>query len=159
MVCSWSRRFSTCYGLLPLIFTMAFYVTLIMSCDPTRSKTNSLDPKCDCGEARHLRLITSAHHNLGSSFLSSVEIDEDEGASRASFFISYYIFRTPRNHSNYPIYDFSSLYYKVDDLLFERQTELLNQSQEIHKELEVDLSHSKRHCEESSARKRSEDVE
>ncbi|GJV23806.1 hypothetical protein Tco_1376501 [Tanacetum coccineum] len=60
--------------------------------------------------------------------------DEDDGASRASTSspITYLNSLKPLNYQPYQIHSPSQ---QNDDLLFERQTELLNQSQEIHKEV------------------------
>ncbi|GKB16431.1 hypothetical protein Tco_0850354 [Tanacetum coccineum] len=65
-------------------------------------------PRSDCGKARHSVSLTSAHHNLGSSSHQGDDDDEDDVPTSSE---------------------------QNDDLLFERQTELLNQSQEIHKEV------------------------
>ncbi|GJY83392.1 hypothetical protein Tco_0496768 [Tanacetum coccineum] len=114
-------------------------------------------PRSDRGKARHSVSSTSAHHNLGSS--SRHEDDEkDDGASRAST-PSPTTYLNSLELLNYQQYEIPSPSEQSDDLLFERQTELLNQSQEIHKVVRGGLSHSERHCEVSSARKRSEDVE
>nr|GEW38577.1 UBN2 domain-containing protein [Tanacetum cinerariifolium] len=60
--------------------------------------------------------------------------DEDDGASRASTLspTTYLNSLKPLNYQQYKIPYPSE---QSDDLLFERQTELLNQSQEIHKEV------------------------
>ncbi|GKC22892.1 hypothetical protein Tco_1025042 [Tanacetum coccineum] len=60
--------------------------------------------------------------------------DEDDGASRASTPspTTYLNSLEPLNYQRYQIISPSQ---QNDDLLFERQTELLNQSQEIHKEV------------------------
>ncbi|GJU25258.1 hypothetical protein Tco_1163879 [Tanacetum coccineum] len=90
-------------------------------------------PRSDHGIARHSVSSTSAHHNLGSSSHQE-DNDEDDGASRAST-------PSPTNYLNsleplnYQQYEIPSPSEQSDDLLFERQTELLNQSQEIYKEV------------------------
>ncbi|GJX29215.1 hypothetical protein Tco_0237294 [Tanacetum coccineum] len=114
-------------------------------------------PRSDRGKARHSVSSTSAHHNLGSSSRHEDD-DEDDGASRAST-PSPTTYLNSLELLNYQQYEIPSPSEQSDDLLFERQTELLNQSQEIHKVVRGGLSHSERHCEVSSARKRSEDVE
>ncbi|GKE35230.1 hypothetical protein Tco_1454552, partial [Tanacetum coccineum] len=84
--------------------------------------------------------------------------DEDDDASRAST-------PSPTTYLNslcplsYQRYDIPTSSQQDDDLLFERQTTLLNQTQQIHEKLEVDSNHSGRHCEESLERKRNEDIE
>nr|GEW78769.1 UBN2 domain-containing protein [Tanacetum cinerariifolium] len=60
--------------------------------------------------------------------------DEDDGASRAST-LSPTTYLNSLKPVNYQQYEISSPFEQSDDLLFERQTELLNQSQEIHKEV------------------------
>ncbi|GJS63177.1 hypothetical protein Tco_0677741 [Tanacetum coccineum] len=90
-------------------------------------------PRSDRGKACHFVSSTSTHYNLGSSSRHEDD-DEDDGASRAS---------TPSPTTclnslkplNYQQYEIPSPSEQSDDLLFERQTELLNQSQEIHKEV------------------------
>ncbi|GJW76838.1 hypothetical protein Tco_0138520 [Tanacetum coccineum] len=60
--------------------------------------------------------------------------DEDDGASRAST-PSPTTYLNSLEPLNYQQYEIPSPSEQSDDLLFERQTELLNQSQEIHKEV------------------------
>ncbi|GJU44861.1 hypothetical protein Tco_1202127 [Tanacetum coccineum] len=90
-------------------------------------------PRSDHGKARHSVSLTSAHHNRGSSSQQGDD-DEDDGASRASTPspTTYLNSLKPLNYQRYQIISPSQ---QNDDLLFERQTELLNQSQEIHKEV------------------------
>ncbi|GJW12745.1 zf-CCHC domain-containing protein [Tanacetum coccineum] len=87
----------------------------------------------DRGKARHSVSSTFAHHNLGSSSHQEDD-DEDDGASRASTPspTTYLNFLGPLDYQQYEI-PTSSV--KNDDLLFERQTDLLNQTQQMHKEL------------------------
>nr|GEV94943.1 ribosomal protein L7Ae/L30e/S12e/Gadd45 [Tanacetum cinerariifolium] len=90
-------------------------------------------PRNDRGKARHSVSLTSAHHNLGSSSRQGDD-DEDDGASRAST-------PSPTTYLNslkpldYQPYNIPTSSKQSDDLLFERQTELLNQTQQMHKEL------------------------
>ncbi|GJS48842.1 hypothetical protein Tco_0598963 [Tanacetum coccineum] len=90
-------------------------------------------PQSDRGKARHSVLSTFAHHNCGSSSYQDAD-DEDEGASRAST-------PSPTTYLNslrpldYQQYDVPTSSEQNDDLLFERQTDLLNQTQQMHKEL------------------------
>ncbi|GJZ86242.1 zf-CCHC domain-containing protein [Tanacetum coccineum] len=90
-------------------------------------------PRSDCGKARHSVLSTSAHHNRGSSSHQGDD-DEDDGASRAST-PSPITYLNPLTPLNYQRYDIPTSSEQNDDLLFKRQTELLNQMQEIHKEV------------------------
>ncbi|GJX13246.1 hypothetical protein Tco_0205004 [Tanacetum coccineum] len=75
----------------------------------------------------------SAHHNRGSLCYQGDD-DEDDGAFRAST-------PSPTTYLNslgpldYQPYDIPTSSEKNDDLLFERQTDLLNQTQQMHKEL------------------------
>ncbi|GKE38753.1 hypothetical protein Tco_1462158, partial [Tanacetum coccineum] len=87
----------------------------------------------DRGKARHSVSSTFAHHNLGSSSRQEDD-DEDNGASRAST-PSPTTYLNSLEPLNYQQYEIPSPSKQSDDLLFERQTELLNQSQEIHKEV------------------------
>nr|GEY73936.1 putative retrotransposon Ty1-copia subclass protein [Tanacetum cinerariifolium] len=93
-------------------------------------------PRSDRGKARHSVSSTFAYHNRGSSSHHGDD-DEDDDASRAS---------TPSPTTNlnslgpldYQPYDISTSFEPNDDLLFERQTDLLNQTQQMHKELRVE---------------------
>ncbi|GKC21138.1 hypothetical protein Tco_1023288 [Tanacetum coccineum] len=90
-------------------------------------------PRSDHGKARHSVSSTSTHHNRGSSSHQEDD-DEDDGASRAST-------PSPTTYLNslgpldYQQYDVPTSSEQNDDLLFERQTDLLNQTQQMHKEL------------------------
>ncbi|GKC12010.1 hypothetical protein Tco_1008792 [Tanacetum coccineum] len=90
-------------------------------------------PRSDHGKARHSVSSTSAHHNCGSSFHQGDD-DEDDGASRVST-------PSPTTYLNslgpldYQPYDIPTSSEQNDDLLFEHQTNLLNQTQQMHKEL------------------------
>ncbi|GKC81302.1 hypothetical protein Tco_1137019 [Tanacetum coccineum] len=90
-------------------------------------------PRSDHGKARHSVSSTSTHHNLGSSSHQG-DNDEDDGASRASTpsLTTYLNSLKPLDYQPYEVPTSSE---QNNDLLFERQTELLNQSQEIHKEV------------------------
>nr|GEX87521.1 hypothetical protein [Tanacetum cinerariifolium] len=90
-------------------------------------------PRSNRGKARHFVTLTSGHHNRGSSSRQE-DNDEGDGASRASTpSPSTYI--NSLKLLNYQQYEIPSPSEQSDDLLFERQTKLLNQSQEIHKEV------------------------
>ncbi|GJY51316.1 hypothetical protein Tco_0442163 [Tanacetum coccineum] len=90
-------------------------------------------PQSDCRKARHSVSSTFAHHNRVSSSHQDDD-DEDDGASRAST-------PSPTTYLNslgpldYQQYDIPTSFEQNDDLLFERQTDLLNQTQQMHKEL------------------------
>ncbi|GJT48029.1 hypothetical protein Tco_0974186 [Tanacetum coccineum] len=90
-------------------------------------------PRSDRGKARHSVSLTSAHHNCESSSHQGDD-DEDDGASHAST-------PSPTTYLNslgpldYQQYDVPTSSKQNDDLLFEGQTDLLNQTQQMYKEL------------------------
>ncbi|GKF71715.1 hypothetical protein Tco_0207829, partial [Tanacetum coccineum] len=90
-------------------------------------------PRSDRGKARRSVSSTSAHYNYRSSSHQGDD-DEDDGASRASTPspTTYLNYLQPLNYQRYYILTSSQ---QDDDLLFERQTALLNQSQQIHEEV------------------------
>nr|GEY57725.1 ribosomal protein L7Ae/L30e/S12e/Gadd45 [Tanacetum cinerariifolium] len=90
-------------------------------------------PQCDRGKARHFVSSTSAYHKCGSSSCQE-DNDEDDGASCASN-PSPTTYLDSLKTLSYQQYKIPSPSEQSDDLLFKRQTELLNQSQEIHKEV------------------------
>ncbi|GJU53845.1 hypothetical protein Tco_1227559 [Tanacetum coccineum] len=115
-------------------------------------------PRSDRGKARHSVSLTSAHHNRRSSSHQRDDDDEDNGASRSST-------PSPTTYLNslkpldYQQYEVSTSSKQNDDLIFEHQTDCSTKHNKCIRNLEVDSSHLARHCEESSARRRSEDVE
>ncbi|GJZ17545.1 hypothetical protein Tco_0553668, partial [Tanacetum coccineum] len=90
-------------------------------------------PRSDHGKACHSVSSTYAHHNRGS-LSHQGDDDEDDGASRAST-LSPTTYLNSLEPLNYQRYEIPSPSKQSEDLLFERQTELLNQTQEIHKEV------------------------
>ncbi|GKB70710.1 hypothetical protein Tco_0932122 [Tanacetum coccineum] len=74
-----------------------------------------------------------AHHNRGSSSHQGDD-DEDDGASRAST-PSPTTYLNSLQPLNYQRYDIPTSSQQDDDLLFLHQTDLLNQTQQMHKEL------------------------
>ncbi|GJW37361.1 hypothetical protein Tco_0060281 [Tanacetum coccineum] len=90
-------------------------------------------PRSDRGKASHSVSSTFAHHNHGSSSHQGDD-DEDDGASRAST-------PSPTTYLNslgpldYQPYDIPTSSEQNDDLLFKHQDDLLNQTQQMHKEL------------------------
>ncbi|GJY33702.1 hypothetical protein Tco_0418171, partial [Tanacetum coccineum] len=86
--------------------------------------------------------------------------DEDDGASHASTPspTTYLNSLKPLDYQQYEILNSSK---QNDDLLFKGQTDLLNQTQQMHKELRGGFKSfgKTRHYEESPGRKRNEDVE
>ncbi|GKE42373.1 hypothetical protein Tco_1469657 [Tanacetum coccineum] len=90
-------------------------------------------PRSDREKARHSVSSTSVHHNRGSSSHQGDD-DEDDGASRASTPCptTYLHSLKPLDYQQYEVPTSSE---QNEDLLFERQTDLLNQTQQVHKEL------------------------
>nr|GEX08955.1 zf-CCHC domain-containing protein/DUF4219 domain-containing protein/UBN2 domain-containing protein [Tanacetum cinerariifolium] len=84
-------------------------------------------------EAHHSVSSTFAHHNHGSSSRQEDD-DDDDGASRAST-SSPTTYLNSLKSLNYQQYEIPSPSKQSDDFLLERQTALLNQSREIHKEV------------------------
>ncbi|GJT76010.1 hypothetical protein Tco_1042735 [Tanacetum coccineum] len=80
-------------------------------------------------KARHYVSSSSGHH-LGSYS----HHDKDEGTSRAST-PSPSTYHNSLRPLNYQRYDIPTSSQQDDDLLFERQTTLLNQTQQIHEEV------------------------
>nr|GEV46474.1 ribosomal protein L7Ae/L30e/S12e/Gadd45 [Tanacetum cinerariifolium] len=89
--------------------------------------------RSDSGKARHSVSSTFAYHNRGSSSHQRDD-DEDDGASRVST-------PSPTTYLNsfvpldYQPYDIPTSSEQNGDLLIECQTDLLNQTQQMHKEL------------------------
>ncbi|GJS13306.1 putative ribonuclease H-like domain-containing protein [Tanacetum coccineum] len=90
-------------------------------------------PRSDHGKARHSVSLTSAHHNHGSSSHQGDD-DEYDGASLASTpsLTTYLNSLRPLDYQQYDVPTYSK---QNDDLLFERQSNLLNQTKQMHKEL------------------------
>nr|GFB23144.1 hypothetical protein [Tanacetum cinerariifolium] len=90
-------------------------------------------PQSDREKAHHPISSTFAHHNYGS-LSHQGDDDEDNDASHAST-------PSPTTYLNslgpldYQPYDIITSSEQNDELLFERQTDLLNQTQHMHKEL------------------------
>nr|GEV01802.1 pentatricopeptide repeat-containing protein [Tanacetum cinerariifolium] len=114
-------------------------------------------PQSDRGKSRHFISSTSTHHNYGSSSHQGDD-DEDDGASRAST-PSPTTILTPFVHSITKDMIFPLLLNKM--MIFSSSEKLscsINLNKFVEK-LKVDSNHSGRHYEESSERKRNEDVE
>nr|GFA33977.1 hypothetical protein [Tanacetum cinerariifolium] len=91
-------------------------------------------PRSDCGihKARHSISSSSTHHYGSSSHQE--DDDENEGISQAST-PSPTTYINSLSPLNYKKYDIPTSSEKDDDLLFERHTALLNQTQKMHEEL------------------------
>ncbi|GJR23138.1 hypothetical protein Tco_0971665 [Tanacetum coccineum] len=91
-------------------------------------------PQSDHGihKARHSVSSSSTHHYRSSSHQE--DDDDNEGISRAST-PSPTTYLNSLSPLNYEKYDIPTSSEQDDDLLFERQTALLNQTQKMHEEL------------------------
>nr|GEV31334.1 hypothetical protein [Tanacetum cinerariifolium] len=96
--------------------------------------TSPSTSKSDRGKARHSVSSTFSHHNHGSSSHQGDDDEDDDGASRASTPSPTTYLNSLRALDHQP-YNILASSEQIDDLLFERQTDLLNQTQQMHKEL------------------------
>ncbi|GJR39172.1 hypothetical protein Tco_1214856 [Tanacetum coccineum] len=89
-------------------------------------------PRSDRGKARHSVSSSSSHHHGTSSHQH--DDDDDVETSRASTPspTTYLNSLDPLNYQNYQI---PFVFERTDETLFERQTDLLNQTQQMHKEM------------------------
>ncbi|GJX62652.1 hypothetical protein Tco_0295552 [Tanacetum coccineum] len=90
-------------------------------------------PRSDRGKARHSVSSTSAHHNRGSS--SHQGDDDEDGWCRMCYTPSPTTYLNSLGPLDYQQYDVPTSSEQNDDILYERQTNLLNQTQQMHKEL------------------------
>ncbi|GJV18090.1 zf-CCHC domain-containing protein [Tanacetum coccineum] len=92
-------------------------------------------PRSDRGKARHsVSSLSSHHHGMSSHQHHDDDDDDDVKTSRASTpsLTTYLNSLNPLNYQNYEM-PFASE--QIDETLFERQTTLLSQTQEMHKEI------------------------
>ncbi|GJT98510.1 zf-CCHC domain-containing protein [Tanacetum coccineum] len=90
-------------------------------------------PRSDRGKARHSVSSSSSHHQ-GTSSHQHEDDDDDVETSRAST-PSPTTYLNSLNPLNYQNYQMPSSSEQTDETLFERQTTLLNQMQQMHKEM------------------------
>ncbi|GJU60803.1 hypothetical protein Tco_1238569 [Tanacetum coccineum] len=90
-------------------------------------------PRSDRGKARHSVSSSSSHHH-GTSSHQHDDDDDDVETSRAST-PSPTTYLNSLGPLNYQNYEMPSPSEQTDETLFERQTTLLNQTQEMHKEM------------------------
>ncbi|GJY62198.1 hypothetical protein Tco_0462855 [Tanacetum coccineum] len=90
-------------------------------------------PRSDRGKARHSVSSSSSHHQ-GTSSHQHDDDDDNVKTSRASTPspTTYLNSLDPLNYQNYQM---PSAFERTDETLFERQTTLLNQTQQMHKEM------------------------
>ncbi|GKC13227.1 hypothetical protein Tco_1010009 [Tanacetum coccineum] len=86
-------------------------------------------------KAHHSVSSSSAHHFGSSSYYESDEKDEGTSQARTPSSTTYLNSLQPLTHQSYNIPTFSQ---QTDDLLFERQTTLLNRQQQMHEEIRDD---------------------
>ncbi|GJT87964.1 hypothetical protein Tco_1069681 [Tanacetum coccineum] len=91
-------------------------------------------PRSDRGKARHSVSSSSSHHQGTSSHQHDDDDDDNVQTSRASTPspTTYLNSLDPLNYQNYQMPSASE---QTDETLFERQTVLLNQTQQMHKEM------------------------
>ncbi|GKF43218.1 hypothetical protein Tco_0129770, partial [Tanacetum coccineum] len=90
-------------------------------------------PRSDRGKARHSVSSSFSHHH-GMSSHQHHDDDDDVETSRAST-PSPTIYLNSLDPLNYQNYHMPSVSEQTDETLFERQTDLLNQMQQMHKEM------------------------
>ncbi|GJR70292.1 ribosomal protein L7Ae/L30e/S12e/Gadd45 [Tanacetum coccineum] len=110
-------------------YNLAYFFVKRIEC-ARATPTANLSCGIDHGKARHSFSSASAHHKYGSLYHQG----DDDGASRAST-PSPTTYLNSLSPLNYERYDIPTSSQQDDDLLFERQTVLLNQSQQIHEEV------------------------
>ncbi|GJV76426.1 hypothetical protein Tco_1508010 [Tanacetum coccineum] len=116
---------STCHGTLSGIYNVVDMVMRPLALKQTRK------PRSDRGKPKaRYSVSSSSSHHLGSS---SHHEEDDEGTSRAST-PSPTTYLNSLQPLNYQCYDIPTFSQQDDDLLFERQIDLLNQTQQIHEE-------------------------
>ncbi|GJR87437.1 zf-CCHC domain-containing protein [Tanacetum coccineum] len=91
-------------------------------------------PRSDHGKARHSVSSSSSHHQGVSSHQHDNDDDDDVETSRAST-PSPTTYLNSLGHLNFQNYQMPSASEQTDETLFERQTTLLNQTQQMHKEM------------------------
>ncbi|GKB45644.1 hypothetical protein Tco_0896397 [Tanacetum coccineum] len=120
-----TRLYRHVMELYPHLDNEIYYVVDRVMCPLALKQTQK--PQSDREKARHFVSSTFTHHNYGSSSRQGDD-DEDDGASHAST-------PSPSTYLNslkpldYQRYDIPTSFEQNDDLLFKRQTELLNQTQ------------------------------
>ncbi|GJU93152.1 hypothetical protein Tco_1317908 [Tanacetum coccineum] len=91
-------------------------------------------PRSDRGKARHSDSSSSSHHQ-GTSSHQYDDDDDDVETSRAST-PSPTTYLNSLNPLKYQNYQMPSASEQTDETLFERQITLLNQTQQMHKEMQ-----------------------
>ncbi|GKA87584.1 hypothetical protein Tco_0809348 [Tanacetum coccineum] len=89
-------------------------------------------PQSDRGKARHSVSSSSSHHQ---GTLSHQHDDDDNVETSRASTPSPTTYLNSFDPLNYQNYQMSSAFERTDETLFERQTTLLNQTQQMHKEM------------------------
>ncbi|GJS05005.1 hypothetical protein Tco_0321513 [Tanacetum coccineum] len=89
-------------------------------------------PRSDRGKARHSVSFSSSHHHGTSSHQHDDDDDVETSHASTPSPTTYLNSFDPLNYQNYQMPSASE---QTDETLFERQTTLLNQTQEMHKEM------------------------
>ncbi|GJY82285.1 hypothetical protein Tco_0495661 [Tanacetum coccineum] len=90
-------------------------------------------PRSDRGKARHSVLSSSSHHHDTSSHQHDDDDDDVETSCASTLSPTTYL--NSLNPLNYQNYEMPSAFEQTDETHFERQTTLLNQMQDMHKEM------------------------
>ncbi|GJV74364.1 pentatricopeptide repeat-containing protein [Tanacetum coccineum] len=92
-------------------------------------------PRSDRGKARHSVSSSSSHHQGTSSHQHDDDDDDDNVKTSRASTPSPTTYLNSLDPLNYQNYQMPSASERTDETLFERQTALLNQTQQMHKEM------------------------
>ncbi|GKG40384.1 hypothetical protein Tco_0467161, partial [Tanacetum coccineum] len=92
-------------------------------------------PRSDRGKARHSVSSSSSHHHGTSSHQHDNDDDDDDVETSRVSTPSPTTYLNSLDPPNYQNYQMPSASEQTDETLFERQTILLNQTEQMHKEL------------------------
>ncbi|GJW89296.1 ribosomal protein L7Ae/L30e/S12e/Gadd45 [Tanacetum coccineum] len=92
-------------------------------------------PRSDRGKARHSVSSSSSHHQGTSSHQHDDDDDDDDVETSRASTPSPTTYLNSLGPLNYQNYQMPSASEQTDETLFERQTTLLNQTQQMHKEM------------------------
>ncbi|GJW58928.1 hypothetical protein Tco_0105659 [Tanacetum coccineum] len=92
-------------------------------------------PRSDRGKARHSVSSSSSYHQGTSSHQHDDDDDDDDVKTSRANTPSPTTYLNPLNPLEYQNYQMSSASEQTDETLFERQTTLLNQTQQMHKKM------------------------
>ncbi|GJW84143.1 hypothetical protein Tco_0157288 [Tanacetum coccineum] len=92
-------------------------------------------PQSNRGKARHSVSSSSSHHQGTSSHQHDDDDDDDNVQTSHASTPSPTTYLNSPDPLNYQNYQMPSAFEQTDETLFERQTILLNQTQQMHKEM------------------------